>query len=130
MQVSTPSISLRQITVEVEHIVDCAARGQITVVGLGRLVFFSTPAQDAWLLDWQELLAVPLMRAGTRLPARILEADRTYSVAWTHGCVVEGEALVVMDLASRVAQMVVGEWVEAIAATIERLAAASRSGLP
>jgi hypothetical protein len=36
---------------ELEHIVECAQAGDVRIVALGPLVFFSASAGDAWMLE-------------------------------------------------------------------------------
>ena len=51
-----PNLVLR----EVDYIVGRAAESDARVVTLGQLVFFSTQTGDAWLLDPEDHLALPL----------------------------------------------------------------------
>lgn len=61
-------LSARQVNVqrEVDHIMDCAARGEARIVTLGVLVLFSTPECYAWMLDAEDGLACCLMEDGER----------------------------------------------------------------
>ena len=46
---------------EIDHIVSCAARDAMHVVGLGPLVFLSVVGGRAWVLDTEDSLAYCLM---------------------------------------------------------------------
>ena len=68
---------------EIEHIVSCAARDAVHVVGLGPLVFFSAAGGRAWVLDTEDSLAYCLMHdhVPRRSPLRG-ETAQDYALAW------------------------------------------------
>jgi hypothetical protein len=49
---------------EVGNTCKLASRGDSRVIGFNQLVFFSTQTRDAWMLDWEDELAVCLMKDG------------------------------------------------------------------
>jgi hypothetical protein len=46
------------------------------------LVFFSTATGNAWVLDAEDNLALPLAAAGTRLPFAITETPERFAIEW------------------------------------------------
>lgn len=71
-RIDGPEIQIRR---EAAHIVERALRGESRVVSIGPLVFFSTPAGDAWMLDPADGLARCLARDGS--PPNAALGDRT-----------------------------------------------------
>ena len=68
---------------EVKHIIESAVSGQVRVVGLGPLIFFSTPAGDAWLLDHEDGRALCLTRQGLPQKVNITETATDFAIEWT-----------------------------------------------
>ena len=82
---------------EVDYIVARAAASDARVVTLGQLVFFSTETGDAWLLDPEDHLALPLARAGSRLPVQLVETATRFAIEWPASYSFEGDAFIVTD---------------------------------
>lgn len=97
-----------RITQEVEYIVGRAREGSGRVVRLGQRVLFSTAGGDAWLLDREDGTALPLARAGERLPARVLENEERFVIEWTHDYRVRGESFVAEERASDAREVFTG----------------------
>src|SRR5438445_2549738 len=92
-------VSLKQPNVvlrEVDYIVARAAQFDSRVVTLGQLVFFSTAAGDAWMLDPEDGLALKLAEAGDRNPVKIVETANRFAIEWTASYLLDGDALVKM----------------------------------
>jgi hypothetical protein len=70
------------------------------IVNLGAQALFSTDTGDAWLLDVEDRLALPLARDGDRVPVRMVEADSQFGVGWTHEYRVDGELFTVLEQAT------------------------------
>jgi hypothetical protein len=83
------------ITGEVDHIVGCAENGDTRIVLLGRFVFFSTEAGDAWMLEPRERLALCLMQGRERQPFRIVEDASKFAVGWDGQYHIDGSAFIV-----------------------------------
>jgi len=93
-------VSLKQPNVvlrEVDYIVARAAQFDSRVVTLGQLVFFSTAAGDAWMLDPEDGLALKLADAGDRNPVKIVETANRFTIEWTASYRLDGDAFVMMD---------------------------------
>jgi len=93
-------VSLKQPNVvlrEVDYIVARAAQFDSRVVTLGQLVFFSTAAGDAWMLDPEDGLALKLAEAGDRNPVKIVETANRFAIEWTASYLIDGDAFVTMD---------------------------------
>src|SRR5271169_2488767 len=67
---------------EVAYIQRQAKEHMSRIVTIGPVLLFSTQGGDAWLLDPADHLATPLARDGDPLPVTILDAEKTFSVAW------------------------------------------------
>jgi len=67
---------------EADYIIQKAQVSDSRVVGLDGLVFFSTQAGDAWVLDPADSLALCLARDGERQDFSILETPTNFQVAW------------------------------------------------
>lgn len=78
-----------------------AAEGEARVVALGRLLFFSTEAGDAWVLDPADSLARCLAKAGEPLPAGIVETPDSFTVDWNATYAIDGDVFTVVDLSGR-----------------------------
>jgi hypothetical protein len=74
-----------------------AGRSDARVVTLGQLVFFSTQTGDAWLLDPEDHLALPLAQDGRRLPVQIVETATRFAIEWPASYRFEGDAFIVTD---------------------------------
>lgn len=98
-----------RITQEVDYIVGRAREGGVRVVRLGQLVLFSTPGGDAWLLDREDGTALPLARAGERLPARVLENEERFVIEWTHDYQVRGDLFVAVERGSGAREVFTGD---------------------
>jgi len=93
-------VSLKQPNVvlrEVDYIVARAAQFDSRLVTLGQLVFFSTAAGDAWMLDPEDGLALKLADAGDRNPVKIVETANRFTIEWTASYRLDGDAFVMMD---------------------------------
>ena len=88
-----PKLMLR----EVDYIVGRAAESDARVVTLAQLVFFSTETGDAWLLDPEDHLALPLARAGSRLPVQLVETATRLAIEWPASSSFDGDAFIVTD---------------------------------
>jgi hypothetical protein len=86
-----PNLVLR----EVDYIVGRAAELDARVVTLGQLVFFSTQTGDAWLLDPEDHLALPLARDGSRVPVQIVETTTRFAIEWHASYRFEDDAFIV-----------------------------------
>src|SRR5712671_608288 len=60
---------------EVDSICRLAAKGECRVIGFNLLVLFSTETRDAWMLDWEDELAICLMKDGVPQPFELGETD-------------------------------------------------------
>lgn len=68
---------------EIDHIVGCAARDAVHVVGLGPLVFFSAGGGRAWVLDTEDSLAYCLMHDHVRRTSPLRgETAQNCALAW------------------------------------------------
>jgi len=93
-------VSLKQpnmVLREVDYIVARAAQFDSRVVTLGQLIFFSTTAGDAWMLDPEDGLALKLAEAGDRNPVKIVETANRFAIEWTASYLIDGDAFVTMD---------------------------------
>ena len=82
---------------EVEYVVERAAAGEGCVVSLCPLVFFSTDTGDAWVLDADDSLALPVVRDGTRLAVTITETPERFAIEWGGTFRLEGDAFTFTD---------------------------------
>jgi hypothetical protein len=79
-ELSRPEINISR---EIDHIVDCAARDETHVVGLGELVFFSASGGRAWMLDADDGLASCLIYDYDRRPSPLRREDEaTFAIGW------------------------------------------------
>ena len=68
---------------EIDHIMSCAARDAVHVVGLGPLVFFSAVGGHAWVLDTEDSLAYCLMHGHALRTSPLRgETAQNYALAW------------------------------------------------
>ena len=107
---------------EVEYVCRLADKGESHVIGFNQLVFFSTAAGDAWMLDWEDELAICLMKEGDRRPFELGETERQSAIQWQGRYHIEGELFAYIDNATPThARTIVGYPTDAISATIARL---------
>ena len=67
---------------EIDNILRLASQGECRVIGLNQLVFFSTFTGDAWMLDWQDELAICLAKDGVPQHCAFGETDRRFAIQW------------------------------------------------
>ena len=67
---------------EVESICKLASDGDSRVIGFNQLVFFSTRMRDAWVLDWEDELAICLMKDGVAQPINLGETEGQFAIEW------------------------------------------------
>lgn len=107
---------------EVEYVCRLASKCESRVIGFNQLVFFSTGTGDAWMLDWEDELAICLMKEGDRRPFELGETDRQFAIKWLGRYHIEGEVFTYVDNENPThARAIVGYPTEAISATIARL---------
>jgi hypothetical protein len=82
---------------EIRHIQRCAARHDGRIVTVGQLILFSTQTGDAWLLDKEDRLAVPLTRDGDPELVHIEETDANFTIEWKGHYRIEGDAFIYLD---------------------------------
>lgn len=82
---------------EIKNICALAFRGESRVIGLNQLVFFSTRDGDAWVLDWEDELAIRLMKDGVRQPFKLEETDRRFEIQWQGRYHIAGELFGYID---------------------------------
>jgi hypothetical protein len=68
---------------EAEYIVHHASKHSSRVAAAGPLLFFSSEAGDAWVLDLEDSLALPLARDGDSLPVAIREIPQSFAIEWS-----------------------------------------------
>ncbi len=84
-----------KIHAEIRHIIACAQAGEVHVVSLGSLVFFSSAAGDAWMLDPGDGNATCLARAGEPQNYDVRETDGDYIIAWEAVFRLDGDSFIV-----------------------------------
>ena len=90
-ELSRPEINIGR---EIDHIMECAARNETHVVGLGELVFLSAPGGRAWMLDADDRLAYCLMYDHVRRPSPLRgEDDARFAVGGESRFAIEGGCL-------------------------------------
>jgi hypothetical protein len=104
---------------EADYIVARAIAGDARVVSLPPLVFFSTATGDAWVLDAEDSLALPLAAAGTRLPFAITETSERFAIEWAGTFRIEDELMIFADKAGRL-RTIIGYPTREIAAAVAR----------
>jgi hypothetical protein len=67
------------------------------VVGLGKVILFSTESGDAWLLDPANCLAARVARDGYPEPIHSAETEETYAIEWKGSYRIEGNAFTYFD---------------------------------
>jgi hypothetical protein len=93
--------------------------GEGRIVSLPPLVFFSTATGDAWMLDAEDGLAVPLAAANARLPFAITETPERFAIEWPGSFRIDGDAMIFTDKAGRV-RTIVGYATQEIVAALAR----------
>jgi len=107
---------------EVQNICRLASAGECRVIGFNQLVFFSTPAGDAWMLDWEDELAICLMKDGVPQPYELGETDRRFAIQWQGRYHIVGGLFSYIDNPTPTHARVIGGYpTDAIRQTIERL---------
>ncbi|MBI4661771.1 MAG: hypothetical protein HY735_23360 [Verrucomicrobia bacterium] len=107
---------------EVENICRLASEGECRVIGFNQLVFFSTQTRDVWVLDWEDELAICLMKDGLRQPCEFGETDRQFAIRWRGRYHLEGGLFSYIDNKTPThAQIIGGYPTDVIRNTIERL---------
>jgi hypothetical protein len=107
---------------EVEYVCRLASDGESHVIGFGKLVFFSTATGDAWMLDWEDELAICLMKEGDLRPFELGETDRQFAIQWQGRYHIEAELFTYIDNATPTrVRTIAGYPTDAISATIARL---------
>jgi hypothetical protein len=104
---------------EADYIVARAMAEDARVVSLQPLVLFSTATGDAWMLDAEDSLALPLAAAGTRLPFVITETPERFAIEWAGSFRIEGELMIFADKAGRL-RTIIGYPTREIAAALAR----------
>jgi hypothetical protein len=67
------------------------------VVGLAKVILFSTESGDAWLLDPADRLAARVARDGDPEPVHLAETEKTYAIEWKGSYRIEGDAFTYSD---------------------------------
>ena len=93
---------------EVSYVQRCAAGHVGRIVTIGQLILFSTETGDAWLLDKQDRLAVPLARDGDPEPIHIEETDANFTIDWKGHYRIEGAAFIFVDRKTRGTRTILG----------------------
>src|SRR6266404_1257155 len=76
---------------EVQNICRLASKEDGRVIGFDQLVFFSTTTGDAWMLDWEDELAICLMKDGVRQAFELGETEHRFAIQWQGRYHIEGE---------------------------------------
>lgn len=82
---------------EVRYITRRAADHDARVVTIGQLTLFSSETGDAWIIDRDDHLALPLARQGDPEPFHIEETDTSFVIDWKGHYRIEGAAFVYTD---------------------------------
>jgi hypothetical protein len=98
------------------------------VVGLDRLILFSTETADAWVLDWEDERALCLAQGGTLQKVNITETEKEFAIEWSSRYKIDGDLMVFEHDAGRVTS-VQGYPTEVIMQTAGRLAEERGGGL-
>ena len=110
------------VTREAATILDCAAAQEARIISLGPLLFFSTEAGDAWVLDPSDGLARCLARDGVPRPLGIRETAESFTVEWEGTYVLSDDGFSVVDESGRTSACV-GYPVEQIRVVLQATAA-------
>jgi hypothetical protein len=82
---------------ELAYILVKAAEHTGCVVGLGKIILFSTESADAWLLDPADRLAARVACDGHPEPIHTAETEKTYAIEWKGSYRIEGDAFTYFD---------------------------------
>ena len=82
-------------------------------------MFFSTATGDAWVLDAEDSLALPLAAAGTRLPFALAETPEGFAIEWAGRFRIEGEHMIFAANAGTL-RTIIGYPTQEIAAALNR----------
>jgi hypothetical protein len=82
---------------ELAYIRAKAANHTGCVVGLNKVILFSTESGDAWLLDPADRLAARVARDGSPEPVHLAETEKTYTIEWKGSYRIEGDAFTYFD---------------------------------
>jgi hypothetical protein len=82
---------------EIRYIIERAKAGDSRIISMGKLIFFSTSARDAWLLDAEDQYALCLCRDGEPQAYQILDADQTFAINWPAVFAIEGARFIVRE---------------------------------
>ncbi|HYZ75364.1 MAG TPA: hypothetical protein VE641_19955 [Chthoniobacterales bacterium] len=74
-----------------------AAEYSSCVVGLGKVILFSTESGDAWLLDPAECLAARVACDGHPEPIHSAETEKSYAIEWRGRYRIDGDAFTYFD---------------------------------
>jgi len=91
---------------EADYVIARAMAEDARVVSLPPLVFFSTATGDAWVLDAEDGLALPLAAPKTRLPFTITDTPERFAVERAGTFRIEGELMIFGDEAGTVRTIV------------------------
>ncbi len=94
------------VTGEAEYIIARAMAEDARIVSLRPLVFFTTTTGDAWVLDAEDNLALPLAAAKNRLPFVITETAERFAIEWAGTFQIDGETMIFTDKAGKVRRIV------------------------
>jgi len=67
---------------EVDSVCKRASNGDSRVIGFGKLILFSTQTGDAWMLDWEDELAICLMKDRAQQPFEFRETEHQFAIQW------------------------------------------------
>jgi hypothetical protein len=74
-----------------------AAEYTSCVVGLGKVILFSTESGDAWLLDPAECLAARVACDGHPEPIHSAETEKSYAIEWRGSYRIDEDAFIYFD---------------------------------
>ena len=96
------SSSEASLTHEVEYIISKAQEHDSRVVRFGGLILFSTETGDAWILDFEDGLALCLARDGDREDFYIAETEKRFEIEWKAEYKIEGNLFTVVTKDGRI----------------------------
>jgi len=113
---------------EVDSICRLASEGDCRVIGYDQIVFFSIGTRDAWMLDWEDELAICLMKDGIPQPFELGETERRFAIQWQGRYHIEGGLFAYIDNNIPThARVIDGYPTEGIRQTIARLRRSHRT---
>jgi hypothetical protein len=113
-----------RIADEAEHILWCAMNCESHVVVLGSLAFFSTETGDAWILDFKDNYALPLMYDMEELDFTINETATNFQIEWQGVYQIEGDLFVFTENSGR-SRTIFGYPIKEILQTIQQISMGS-----